>query len=234
MRIMTYNTLHCAAYRRDMTIDFPAYAEVIRSLSPDVATMQEIRSAGAIDGYEDQTLELSRLTGMPYYRFAEAIRFRGLGPYGNAIISHLPIASSEVIMIPDPEVRRNPKGYYETRCLLKAKLECGITVMTVHFGLNSDEKENAMRTVLEHIEDEKCILTGDFNMTPDNPLFDALRERMCDTGELLADEGFTFSSDAPHRKIDYIFTSRDLKVTRVEVPKIIVSDHLPIVADIDF
>ena len=234
IRIMTYNTLHCAAYRRGMMIDFPLFAEAIGSFSPDVVTLQEIRSKGVDEGYDDQTLEISRLLGMPYRKFAEAIRFRGVNPYGNSIVSGLPISSSEVIMIPDPETKRVPDGYYETRCILKAKLECGITVMTVHVGLNPDEQENAMKTVLEHIEDEKCILTGDFNMTPDNPLFDALRERMCDTGELLSADAFTFPSDAPWEKIDYIFTSRDLRVTRVDVPKIIVSDHLPVIADIEF
>lgn len=59
-----------------------------------------------------------------YYYFAEAIRFDGVNPYGNAMISRYPIKSAETILIPDPEYKKY-HGYYETRCLLKATIEVG-------------------------------------------------------------------------------------------------------------
>ena len=231
---MTFNTQHCAAYQHGMVIDYPRFADAIKSLSPDVVLLQEIRSKGENLGYDDQTYELSRLTGMPHTKFAEAIRMSGVDPYGNSILSMLPLASSEVIAIPDPITRRNPKGYYETRCVLKAKLECGLTVLCVHVGLNPDEHENAIETLLREIEDERCVLVGDFNMRPDNPLIGRIRERLFDTGAMLPIDSATFPSDAPRYKIDYIFTSRDIKIERVYVPELVVSDHRPIVADISF
>ena len=117
----------------------------------------------------------------------------------------------ENIPIPDP----NPKkysGYYETRCLLKAVLENGVTVLVSHFGLNRDEQENAVKTVLENLEEKKCVLMGDFNMLPENELLLPIRERMKDTADFFGYPLLSFPSDKPDRKIDYIFVSPDVEV----------------------
>ena len=66
---------------------------------------------------------------------------------------------------------------YETRCVLKAKLENGLTVIISHFGLNPDEHENAAKTIMEHLETEKCFLMGDFNVLPDSHILAPIREK---------------------------------------------------------
>ena len=57
---------------------------------------------------------------------AKAIDFGGKNPYGNAIISRYPIDEVRTVIIPDPEVK-GYDGYYETRCVLVAKIN-GYTV----------------------------------------------------------------------------------------------------------
>ena len=84
----------------------------------------------------------------------------------------------ETIKIPDPNPKRVEGGYYETRCLLKAELQNGLLVLVTHFGLCIDEQENAVKTILENIRDEKCILMGDFNVTPDNELLSPIKAKM--------------------------------------------------------
>ena len=101
---------------------------------------------------------------MKYYYFAPALDIPSCGPYGNAILSKIPIVKAENIPIPDPCPKKY-KGYYETRCVLKAELEGGITVLITHFGLNPDEQENAVKTVLADLTDERCIIMGDFNVS---------------------------------------------------------------------
>jgi endonuclease/exonuclease/phosphatase family metal-dependent hydrolase len=44
---------------------------------------------------------------------------------------------------------------------------------------------------------------------------------------------YTFASDNPHQRIDYIWVSSDLRVGDVQVPLSTASDHLPVVAVID-
>ena len=230
MRIVSFNTQHCAVHPTGR-IDLPEFARYVSSLGADAIGLNEIRGEGPEPGYSAQTEALSSLSGMSEHFFAPAIHVNG-SPYGNAMLSRDAIVSAENIAIPDPEAR-SYDGYYESRCLIKARLECGLTLLITHFGLNPDERECAVRTVLEHIEDERCVLMGDFNMEPDDPLLAPIRARMRDTAEASDSELLSFPSDAPRVTIDYMFVSSDITVKSVSMPCDVVSDHLPYVVDIE-
>ena len=232
MKIMVYNTMHCASYATGK-IDFELIAGVIDECGADIVGLNEMRGKGKTEEYDAQTEALSALTGMEHKYFARAILVRGTEPYGNALISRIPIVSAETIPVPDPEPKQY-NGYYETRCLLKVKLENGLTVLVIHFGLNPDEQESAVKTVLENLESEKCILMGDFNVTPDNLVLAPIREKMRDAAEMFDSEKLSFPSDKPRMKIDYIFTSPDIEIITADIPAIIGSDHRPHTAEIAF
>ena len=87
-----------------------------------------------------------------------------------------------------------------------------------------------IRIVLANISEEKCILMGDFNITPDDPLLVPISSRMYDTANCFTRELLSFPSDKPEIKIDYIFTSRDIKVLSADIPADVVSDHRPYIA----
>jgi endonuclease/exonuclease/phosphatase family metal-dependent hydrolase len=106
-------------------------------------------------------------------------------------------------------------------------------VLVSHFGLNPDEQENAVQTVIENLPEEKCVLLGDFNMRPEKEILNPIRARMYDTAELFGEPKFSFPSDHPDRKIDYIFTSRDLPVLSADIPAIVSSDHRPHIATVE-
>lgn len=232
MRIISFNTQHCLDYLNQV-IDFQLFADTIVALNADVVGLNEMRGAGSHPEYTDQTKALSDLSGMPYYFFAKAIDFEGPNPYGNAMLSKYPLASAEVILIPDPNPKRYDPGRYETRCLLKAVLENGLTILICHFGLNPDEQENAVQTILSHIPDRKCVLMGDFNVTPDSSILAPIYQRMKDTADYFTEPKLSFPSDNPERKIDYIFTTADLEVTAADIPALVVSDHRPYIVDIN-
>lgn len=232
MKIMSFNTQNCLHYL-EKRIDFEIMAKTINDYSPDVVGLQEMRGVGERADYEAQTEKLSALTGMPYCYFAKATYFEGEGPFGNAILSKIPFESVETVPIPDPDPH-GYDGYYETRAILLARLQNGVTVLVTHFGLNPDEKENAVRTVLENIKDEKCVLMGDFNLLPSAPLLLPIRERMKDTADLFTEEKQSFPSDAPTRKLDYIFVSRDATVEEADILPVVASDHRPHVATVSF
>ena len=231
MKIMSFNTQHCLNYKT-RKIDFSAMAEAIKLCSADIVGLNEMRDDGEAEDYTAQTEELSCLTGLEHYYFAKAIDVRGKNPYGNGLLSRYPIINAETIPVPDPAERKYG-GHYETRCLLKARLECGITVLVIHFGLNPDEQRNAVKTVLENLEDERCILMGDFNVTPDNEVLAPIRARMKDTAELFEKPLMSFPSDEPTVKIDYIFTSPDIEAIAADIPAIVASDHRPHIAEIE-
>lgn len=226
MKLVSFNIQHCASHMQGKRIDYDLFCNTIKGFDADVVGLNEVYGEGERPEFVAQARILAKGSGMEHSFFAPAIMWRGDNPYGNALLSKSPILHAEKIPVPDP-AERSFGNHYETRCLLKAKLANGLTVLVIHFGLNPDEQENAVRTVLEHLVPEKCVLMGDFNVRPDNPVLDPIRARMVDTAQLSNDALLTFPSDAPECKIDYIFLSPDLKATRVEVPACTSSDHRP-------
>ena len=167
--VMSFNIQHCLNYRTRQ-IDFDLFAQVIRQSGADIVGLNEVNGRGAGADYLPQAEILAERLGFHAY-FAQAIAFDGVNPYGNALLSRYSIETAQTILIPDPETR-GYAGYYETRCLLKAVVRTPqpLTVCVTHFGLNPDEQVLAQETVLAQIEDQRCVLMGDFNMTPDAEL----------------------------------------------------------------
>ena len=236
MRIMTYNIQHGMDQRapEERRIDLPQIARIIRDYQPLFCTLNEVRNAGPHPEYTDQVKTLCDELGWQGF-FAQATLLENGNPYGNAIVSSVPILETEVIPIPDPPVRKYD-GYYETRCILRAVLDVGrpFTVFASHFGLNPDEAENAVRTAAEAVS--KCktpfCFQGDLNLEPSSPLLRPLYEIMTDTAEKADGPILTWDSADPRMKIDYIFVSRDVTPLRFRVPYLVASDHNPCYAEI--
>ena len=232
IKLMSFNTQHCLNFITK-EIDYEIMTDAIKKCQADIIGLQEMRDESETEGYDAQAKIIAEKLGF-YYYFAEAIKFDGKNPYGNALISRYPIKSAETILIPDPIVREYD-GYYETRCLLKAVIDVGegLNVFVSHFGLNPDEHRNAVETIVSNITTESCVLMGDFNVQPDNPVLAPIMEKLYDTAEMFSSPKLTFPTDIPSVKIDYIFVSEDLVVNEADVPEIVASDHRPHTATIE-
>jgi endonuclease/exonuclease/phosphatase family metal-dependent hydrolase len=218
IKLMSFNTQNCKNFITQK-LDYDVMAEAIRKCNADIIGLNEMCDEGTGAPYEAQTKILAEKLGYPYYYFAVASIFRGVNPFGNALISKYPIISTEIVSIPIPEVR-GYAGYYEDRCLLKAVVDVEgtkLNVLVIHFGLNQDEAENAVKAVMANLPGENTVLMGDFNLTPDSPLLLPIQERMFDTAELFAEDdkiaGETRSA-AP------IFTNEEImqKIKEAAVP----------------
>lgn len=232
IRIATFNIQHCRNYLTGK-IDYPFFASAIRALDADVIGLNEVRGEGPAEGYDAQAETLAEALGYRYY-FAKAIDVGGANPYGNALLSRLPILSAKTVPIPDPETR-TASGHYETRCVLSAEIKLPrlrkpLTVLISHFGLNPDERESAVKTVLSILPKDRAVLMGDFNATPDDPTIAPLFGKM----KPVCRDFLTFPSDKPDRKIDHIFLTSDLSASEEVCPPDIVSDHLPLTVKIGF
>ncbi|MBE6674105.1 MAG: hypothetical protein E7596_03245 [Ruminococcaceae bacterium] len=230
MKLMSFNTQHCLNYL-EQRVDYDIMARAILDCGADIVGLNEMFDKGNGAVFGAQTEKLSKLTGLKNWYFAKAIDDAD-GPYGNGFLSKYPIKNAETVIIPDPNPREY-SGFYETRCVLKAELENGITVLVTHFGLNPDEQRNAVKTVLEHITPNKCILMGDFNITPENELLKPIKEKMTDTSLGFFENKGSWPSDTPTVKIDYIFVTPDIEVVSADIPTLIASDHRPHLAEIE-
>ncbi len=233
IKAVTFNIQHCENFVTEK-IDFDAYAEKILSFDADVIGLNEVRDAGVSADYQAQAAILAEKTGYRYY-FAKATEIGEGNPYGNAVLTRLPIKNCETVPVPDPDPR-SYDGYYETRCLLKLTLaEPDVTFFIIHFGLNPDEHENALRTVLDNLGDGNAVLMGDLNVTPDSSIIARIREKMTDAATAAApgEALLSFPSDAPDRKIDYIFTKGDITAKTCRIVPGVLSDHLPLEAELE-
>ena len=232
LNILSFNTQHCMNYIT-RKIDYRSVADLIKETEADIIGLNEIRGEGDLFEYEAQMEKLASLTGY-YYYFGQAIMVCGTGPYGNGILSKYPIKSVEKIMIPDPEPKIHGQ-HYETRCILKATIDVGtgLTFMVSHFGLNLDERENAVKTLLPALESEKCVFMGDLNTTPEEPILDGIRARMTDADDYLNGKLLSYPSDKPEIKIDYIFVSSDINVKDAYILEKVLSDHFAHIAIIE-
>ena len=232
MKVMSFNTQHCRNFLTK-EIDYARMAEVINRYAPDIVGLNEMRDTFAEPGYDKQTEILASLCGYQYHSFAKAIEVRGSTPfaYGNGFLSKYKIDEVTSFPIALPKDKRTYL-YYESRVLMKVRLENGYTVLVTHFGLSLEEKLQAVKIVVENLEEEKCILMGDFNVRPDGDILLPIRDRMKDCASVCDKEILTFPSDNPDRKIDYIFVSPDIEVLNFGAENFIASDHFPITAEI--
>ncbi len=241
LKLMSYNICSCrdfeaAEVKQHKYCKFnpSAAAAVINKYSPDICGLNEVRGKGTEADFTAQTEELARQTGMNCY-FSRAISFNGTEPYGNALLTKYNILKAETVPIPDPAVK-DEDAYYETRAILRAELDVpgGLTVLVSHFGLARSERRNAVATVVSLLDDIKgpVILMGDFNSTPDEEFLKPIYEKLNDTacGAL---EPYTFASYDPKMKIDYIFTSGELKAESISAPLDLASDHTPYLAVVE-
>ncbi|MBQ1256370.1 MAG: endonuclease/exonuclease/phosphatase family protein [Clostridia bacterium] len=232
MRLMTYNIQSGRdAYKK---LDLSACEKTIREFSPDILALNEVRMKTLDVGDTEQAKVLAENLDMNFF-FAKAIDFNG-GEYGIALLSKFPIIRAEGIPVPSlPEEKREKR--YEDRVLLKAELDVnGKTVYAFvsHFGLSNAERVSATDLFESEIKkiSAPAIFMGDLNMRPDDKLVERIKKYIADLSE---NESFmTHHTLTLEDRIDYIFASDHFACEKIFSPFSLASDHLPIVAEVDF
>ena len=233
LTVASYNVQHFLNYHGS-GIDYDAFAGTVSGFGADLVGLNEVRGKGESEGYDPQAAIMGEKTGYDHY-FAKAQDMNGKrDPYGNAFLSRFPIEEAETVLIPYPEDADSP--YPEVRSILKAVVKPDgkpLTVFVTHLGVTYREQEAGIGILLPLLGKERTVLMGDFNLTPDCPLLDPVRERMKDADALLDGEKKSWPSDLPERKIDYLFTSPDLRILSADIPDIETSDHRPYLVEIE-
>ncbi len=196
LRLLAYNIHHGEGM--DEVLDLERIAALIRTVNPDIVTLQEIDSvAGRTDGV-DQAVELGRLTGLTPV-FGRFMSYDG-GAYGMALLSRWPIVSTQNIRLPDGE---------EPRSALSAVISSPdsdrqIRVIGIHFYRTEEERMAQALSLEEQLGNDELptVLAGDFNSTPDSPVIAHLSQgwQIVNKG----DDRLTFSSFDPYEEIDFV------------------------------
>ncbi len=239
LKVMTYNTLHGMDWHAtggDDQIKLELIAETIRKSGADLVGLNEVRDKSDTPDYDAQAKIIAQLLGWNYF-FARAITFPNGGKYGNALLTRFPIEKAEALLIPDPPVR-DEDAYYETRGILKARIDVGggLDIFVSHFGLAQAEMKNAVAAMCQQVRGSHGphIVMGDFNMAPDDPKLQPLLALMDDSAAKFTQPKLSWPAEAPRIKIDYLLTGGGIRVLEADIPQIGHSDHLPHTAVIEW
>jgi endonuclease/exonuclease/phosphatase family metal-dependent hydrolase len=227
IRVLSYN-IHYGEGEDDR-VDLQRIADVINSVSPDLVGLQEVeRGTTRTDGV-DQPAVLGQLTGMDHV-FGKNIDFRG-GGFGNAILSRLPIRSSENVLLPVFD-EGEQRGVLVTEVGLP---DDGGTVrfLATHLDHRDDpaerlESARQVNALIADLGEGPAILAGDLNDTPGSGPLEILARRWENAAAV---ELPTFPVDAPEKQIDFILFSGRWRVVAVTVlAEAVASDHRAIFA----
>ena len=129
----------------------------------------------------------------------------------------------------------------EQRGLLEAVLDVdGTEVRAYSTHLQHDSQSariDQVEAIRAHLaastSDSSVVLLGDLNGTPESPEIAAISEDLTDSWEEAGvGDGFTYSTDSPSVRIDYVMTSDDVATRTAAVLASDASDHLPVTATI--
>ena len=230
--VMTYNIQSGRNLAQDRNIAHAISA--IQKESPDILSLNEVQHCTELcpEG-KCQAQAVAEALGYPYFHFGRSIDFMG-GEYGNALLSRFPLQEVQVFPVPDiPKEKRD--GWFESRSHLRCRLDLGgreIFTLTSHYGLSQEEIQNAVLETLRLAGETELplIFMGDLNEKPDSPLLAPLFSVFTDSAEEMEGPGFTYPSDPPCEKIDYLFHKNGIRTLKAWIPETTHSDHRPFCA----
>lgn len=232
IRVMTYN-IHVGV-GMDKKLDLQRIADVINGARPDLVGLQEVdRGVKRTEG-KDEIAELASMTRMEY-AFAPNLDYQG-GKYGVAILSRLPIKSTEHRMFEN-------KREAERRGLLRVEVDVDgrkLNFVTTHLDYQfEDGRLFETEQMLELLENVKgpLIVVADLNDVPSGSAYRLMRTKFDDAWIAGggAGEGFSFPADRPVKRIDHIFyrASAGVRARKSWTIETLASDHIPVVAEVE-
>ncbi|HEV8589863.1 MAG TPA: endonuclease/exonuclease/phosphatase family protein [Pyrinomonadaceae bacterium] len=232
IRVMTYN-IHVGV-GMDKKLDLQRIAGVINRQHPDLVGLQEVDRGVERTQRIDEIAELAKLTKMDY-AFAFNLKYQG-GQYGVAILSKLPIMATEHRLYQNTREAER-RGFIRAEVRIDGRI---VNFVTTHLDYQyEDGRVFEAQQLLRAMADVKgpLIVVGDFNDVPTGGAYKSVTDQFEDawTTNRAADQGFSYPSDKPAKRIDYIFTRRTdgIKAKRAWVINTLASDHLPVVADLE-
>ena len=231
VRVMAYN-IH-QGFGTEGGFELEEIARVIEAESPGIVALQEVSRGWLVDGSVDILTWLSQRLDMDY----------AWGPaadsvWGNAVLSRYPIVFSENHEMPNNDALSLDRGF------LWVEIDIGdeepLRIITTHFHAGRDEGEHRIPQSEAIVErwagSSRTVFLGDLNGRPGDPEITMLEkagllDSFIDSGA--TGEGFTSSSDEPHQRIDYVWTSPDLESAEYSSTRSQASDHFPVAVTIN-
>lgn len=227
IRIATYN-IHRGRDKAGYS-NLNQVGEFIKYYDIDIIGLQEVDKNVSRTNFEDQLKILADKLSMYYYFGSNKSFLRG--EYGNGVLSKYPLQNSENILMQGKESR----GLLKTSVLIGENRN--LNFMVTHLGLDIDERQKQFNNLLEYIDiyEDDLVLVGDFNVTDIDPNILKIQQKLNDVGEKAIHRYVnTLNIFRNEYRIDYVFTSKSMRIKKYKVEKVQYSDHFPVIVDIEY
>ena len=252
LRVATFNILHGRTVGD--VVDPARLSASIRRLKPDILALQEVDLDQERSGGIDLTAVAAEAMGAVAHRFVAAISGTpgatwvaatgseqpGSAAYGIALLSRFPATDWQVLRLPFvparvpmyvPMLRRVIVVKDEPRAAVVARLETPLgplTVANTHLSFVPGWNRRQLRRLVAELGDRSAprLLLGDLNLPA------AAAQRSSGLRALAVSP--TFPANRPRRQLDHALTDDPgLSVRRYETPEMPISDHRPLVIDLE-
>ena len=262
LRIMTFNIHFGNTITNEY--DILNISQVIKDSHSDIVCLQEVDNNWSSRSYYSSLIQIiSQQANLPYYIYnpiynknsSHGHKFPN-EQFGTAILSKYKIIESHDYIIsrwssqagdPQPGDPGFPSQYHGFGHLILDVDGTNFSVYNTHLDYRADPPEGynetmraiQVREMMEIINFKyPTVLTGDMNADfSAKDVFESLLEKFDDVWSIAGEgSGLTFPSIDPYIRIDYILVSKksSIQVKNAFLIETQVSDHLPVIADIDF
>lgn len=224
---------------------------VLSQLSPDILCLQELSTnTEANPGISTGEIIRSQFGFNAHIEVAQTWKGWHKDSQENGIFSRFPLRRKITRYIRVPHPPDTVDYMHEGRVYIESTIGVGdeeLHVGTTHMSYSHRFEPSEQRCVedeqlLRFLErDEKFIFAADLNTHPRSDLIQNLMSKYQHAGPPLEHSTWTtkpfdykgFKEDGLNWRLDYVFTSPDIQVVRAEVVETNVSDHLPLIVEIE-
>ena len=243
MRFLVYNIRYATGHNNGYHLPIP-YAgffrttrsnlddiiEFIRSYAPDVIGLVEVDSGSYRSGKCCHAKEIADALG---YSHLVETKYSD-----NSIAQKVPVLNkqSNALLTRTHSISHRYHYFNEgvKRLVIQAEFE-SVIFFIVHLSLKFRHRQNQLQYLHQLIKktNKPVIIGGDFNTfwgSDELELF--LAATNMENANL--NNSPSHPSHAPHRQIDFILHSKELRVDNFSIPDVQLSDHAPLVCDFTF
>lgn len=209
-------------------------ANKLKRYKPDILSFVEVRGKPAI-GHDDDIRYFKKELKMPYS--IRRVKYDLRKKIG--LIKSIPFLNHQSnAILSKHKIEQKTINYFHEgmkRAIIKIKIKFGknLSLILVHLSLGKNVRQKQIKELEKIVKKSKgpVILTGDFNtLTGASELKEFLEKTNLKYHKIKSN---SFPSFKPKNRIDYILTSKDIKVTNFKILPIKESDHLPLMLDFE-
>ena len=239
-RLVTYNVGIFNKYIKD---DYQLIADMMKEIDADAICMNELDNNTNRTRHVYQLKHFASLMGSWDFEYGAAMPYDG-GEYGDAVLSKHPIIETRSYRLP---CAASQPGEDRSLSVIRVEIDGkDLYVASTHLDhLSGDASRlvqaNEIRRIRDTELDGDLILAGGLTSIPRSNVLATMNELLTNVGTI---DQYTFPSENPTRKIDYIlyapighFGVQNCTVVSrsdQQVDGVDASDHRPVVADIRF